>query len=164
MGVLFGNRALGAPQLCDRQAPDISILNRATNGSSGSLGLMSAKFGGIPERTATGCSRSCFTALVNCGPPRVHVRATRRGAGSWSKKRRLRRGKGCCEVSVVPRAGAIAGGGAPDLRASLSPLVDVSFATLVRGGNEIRGMPNSQRISDGELEAWRHTFAPRRGK
>jgi quinohemoprotein ethanol dehydrogenase len=53
-------------------------------------------------------------------------------------------------------AGAIAGGGAPDLRASLAPLVAESFASLVRTGNEVRGMPKFEEISDRELEALRH--------
>ena len=52
-------------------------------------------------------------------------------------------------------AGAIAGGGAPDLRVSLSPLVPASFAAVVRGGQETRGMPKFEELTDRELEALR---------
>jgi len=58
-------------------------------------------------------------------------------------------------------AGAIAGGGAPDLRVSLSPLVPESFAALVRGGQETRGMPKFDELTDRELEALRHYIRAR---
>ena len=58
-------------------------------------------------------------------------------------------------------AGAIAGGGAPDLRVSLSPLVPEPFATLVRGGQEARGMPKFDELSDRELEALRNYIRAR---
>jgi mono/diheme cytochrome c family protein len=50
-------------------------------------------------------------------------------------------------------AGAIAGGGAPDLRASAAPLGATSFATVVRAGVEARGMPKFDELSDRELES-----------
>ena len=53
-------------------------------------------------------------------------------------------------------AGAIAGGMAPDLRASVVPLDPPAFATLVKGGLEARGMPKFAELSDRDLEALRH--------
>ena len=58
-------------------------------------------------------------------------------------------------------AGAIAGGGAPDLRASAAPLGEASFATVVRGGVENRGMPKFDELTDRELEALRHYIRAR---
>jgi quinohemoprotein ethanol dehydrogenase len=52
--------------------------------------------------------------------------------------------------------GAIAGGAAPDLRASQIPLSAATFATAVRTGNEPRGMPKFDELTDRELEALRH--------
>jgi quinohemoprotein ethanol dehydrogenase len=53
-------------------------------------------------------------------------------------------------------ANAIAGGMAPDLRASAVPLVATSFATVVKGGVEARGMPKFAEATDRDLEALRH--------
>jgi quinohemoprotein ethanol dehydrogenase len=61
-------------------------------------------------------------------------------------------------------AGAIAGGGAPDLRASAVPLNAAAFSTLVRAGVEARGMPKYEEISDRELEALRHYIRARARK
>lgn len=58
-------------------------------------------------------------------------------------------------------AGAIAGGGAPDLRASAIPMNPQAFAAAVRGGNETRGMPRFAELSDGELDALRHYLRAR---
>lgn len=57
--------------------------------------------------------------------------------------------------------GAIAGGGAPDLRASAVPLNPAAFAAAVRGGNEGRGMPKFAELSDRDLTALRHYFRAR---
>jgi quinohemoprotein ethanol dehydrogenase len=58
-------------------------------------------------------------------------------------------------------AGAIAGGGAPDLRASAVPLSPSAFASAVRAGNEARGMPAFDELSDGDLDALRHFLRAR---
>jgi quinohemoprotein ethanol dehydrogenase len=53
--------------------------------------------------------------------------------------------------------GAVAGGSAPDLRASTIPLSTADFAAVVRDGRlESRGMPKFPELSDRELEALRH--------
>jgi quinohemoprotein ethanol dehydrogenase len=53
-------------------------------------------------------------------------------------------------------AGAIAGGMAPDLRASAIPLNAAAFATLVKGGVDAKGMPKFPELGDHDLEAVRH--------
>lgn len=58
-------------------------------------------------------------------------------------------------------AGAIAGGGAPDLRASAVPMNPPAFAAAVRGGNEARGMPRFAELSDRQLDALRHYLRAR---
>jgi quinohemoprotein ethanol dehydrogenase len=57
--------------------------------------------------------------------------------------------------------GAIAGGGAPDLRASAVPMNPPAFTAAVRGGNEVRGMPRFGELSDRELSALRHYLRDR---
>lgn len=58
-------------------------------------------------------------------------------------------------------AGAIAGGGAPDLRVSGVPMNPAGFATAVRAGTEARGMPKFAELSDRELSALRHYLRAR---
>jgi quinohemoprotein ethanol dehydrogenase len=53
-------------------------------------------------------------------------------------------------------ANAIAGGMAPDLRASAVPLDAAAFATIVKNGLEPRGMPKFAEATDRDLEALRH--------
>jgi hypothetical protein len=50
----------------------------------------------------------------------------------------------------------VAGGTAPDLRASQIALNAAAFAAAVKGGNESSGMPKFAELSDRELEALRH--------
>ena len=53
--------------------------------------------------------------------------------------------------------GAVAGGTAPDLRASAIPLSSDAFAAIVRGGMLVeRGMPRFEELSDAQLESLRH--------
>jgi len=54
-------------------------------------------------------------------------------------------------------SGAVAGGNAPDLRASVVPLSDAAFAQIVRGGAlTARGMPQFSELTDAQLESLRH--------
>lgn len=57
--------------------------------------------------------------------------------------------------------GAVAGGGAPDLRASPVPLNPAAFAAAVRNGMEARGMPRFDELKDGDLDALRHYLRAR---
>ncbi|MFM1887553.1 MAG: hypothetical protein RL026_2710 [Pseudomonadota bacterium] len=55
--------------------------------------------------------------------------------------------------------GVVAGGIAPDLRASPVPLSAEAFEHIVRGGSlQARGMPKFAELSDQQLEALRHFF------
>ena len=68
----------------------------------------------------------------------------REGIQQWSR----------CQLCHGP--GAVAGGTAPDLRASPVPLNPALFSLTVRTGNEARGMPKFTELNDRELDALRH--------
>jgi quinohemoprotein ethanol dehydrogenase len=57
--------------------------------------------------------------------------------------------------------GAVAGGAAPDLRASPVPMNPPAFAAAVRGGLEARGMPKFEELKDSDLDALRHFLRAR---
>ncbi|HEU5136179.1 MAG TPA: PQQ-binding-like beta-propeller repeat protein [Steroidobacteraceae bacterium] len=152
--------ALGAPiSFAIGKRQYISILNGPTQGTAGSLGAMSAKFGWDsrlhPRRLLTfvldgagalpATPRPTFATPVFGTGIVVDEALAKEGAQQYAAKCQWCHG-----------AGAIAGGGAPDLRASLSPLVSASFAALVRTGVEPRGMPKFEELTDRELEALRH--------
>jgi len=151
--------ALGAPiSFAVGKRQYIAILNGPTQGTAGSLGAMSARFGwdsrAHPRRLLTFVLDGAgvlpptpgptFATPVDGSDLVVDEALVKEGAQVFAK----------CQW--CHGAGAIAGGGAPDLRASLSPLVAASFASVVRGGNEIRGMPKFEELGDRELEALRH--------
>jgi quinohemoprotein ethanol dehydrogenase len=156
--------ALGAPisySVGKRQY--ISILNGPTQGMAGSLGAMSAKFGwdsrAHPRRLLTfvldGAGKlpptpsPTFAQPVDGNDVVLDDALVKEGGQLFAK----------CQW--CHGAGAIAGGGAPDLRASLSPLVAASFASVVRTGNEVRGMPRFEELTDRELEALRQYIRAR---
>jgi quinohemoprotein ethanol dehydrogenase len=156
--------ALGAPityAIGKRQY--ISILNGPTQGVPGSLGTMSARFGWDsrlhPRRLLTfvldgaatlpATPKPTFAQPID-GPDVVLDETLVKEGGALFGKCQWCHG-----------AGAIAGGGAPDLRASAAPLGDASFATVVRGGVETRGMPKFDELTDRELDALRHYIRTR---
>ena len=58
--------------------------------------------------------------------------------------------------------GAVAGGNAPDLRASAIPLANEAFAAVVRGGTLLEsGMPQFPELTDTELEQLQHYIRAR---
>jgi quinohemoprotein ethanol dehydrogenase len=64
--------------------------------------------------------------------------------------------------SICHGVGAVAGGYAPDLRASPVPLDAAAFKAIVHGGAlETRGMPRFDELSDKELDAIRHYLRQR---
>jgi quinohemoprotein ethanol dehydrogenase len=156
--------ALGAPitfAIGKRQY--LTILTGPTQGAAGSLGAISARFGwdsrAHPRRLLTftldGAAslpptpRPTFAQPVD-GPGLVVDEAlAKEGAQLFTK----------CQW--CHGAGAIAGGGAPDLRASAAPLGGDSFAAVVRAGVEARGMPKYEELSDRELDALRHYIRAR---
>ena len=151
--------ALGAPiSFAIGKRQYISILNGPAQGVAGNLGAMSAKFGWDsrmhPRRLLTfvldgagalpPTPRPTFATPVYGTGIVVDDALVKEGAQQYAK----------CQW--CHGADAIAGGGAPDLRASLSPLVPASFASVVRSGVEPRGMPKFEELTDRELEALRH--------
>jgi quinohemoprotein ethanol dehydrogenase len=156
--------ALGAPitfAIGKRQY--ISILNGPTQGVPGSLGAMSARFGwdsrAHPRRLLTFVLDGTATLPPTPKPvlaapidgPLVEVDAVQVKEGATL----------FAQCQWCHGAGAIAGGGAPDLRASAVPLGAASFATVVRGGVEAKGMPKFEELSDRELEALRQYIRAR---
>jgi len=156
--------ALGAPiSFAIGKRQYVAILNGPTQGAAGSQGAISARFGWDsrvhPRRLlvfaldATGAlpptPGPTFATPVDGGDLVVDEAMAKEGAQLFGK----------CQW--CHGAGAIAGGGAPDLRASLSPLVAAAFATAVRGGSEARGMPKFEELTDHELEALRHYIRAR---
>ncbi|HEV7609949.1 MAG TPA: PQQ-binding-like beta-propeller repeat protein [Steroidobacteraceae bacterium] len=156
--------ALGAPiSFAIGKRQYISILNGPPQGTPASLGVMSARFGwdsrAHPRRLLTFVLDGTGTLPPTPGPtpakpldaPEIIVdeALAKEGALAYAKCR-------WCHG-----AGAIAGGGAPDLRASPMVLNTGPFTTLVRGGLETRGMPKFDELGDRELEALRNYIRAR---
>lgn len=75
------------------------------------------------------------------------------------EKGKLIYGKNCV---ICHGIAAVAGGAAPDLRASPVPLAGPAFKAIVHGGAlESRGMPKFGEFSDEELDAMRHYIRER---
>jgi quinohemoprotein ethanol dehydrogenase len=159
--------ALGAPiTFAVGKRQYISILNGPPQGHPASLGAMSARFGwdsrAHPRRLLTFVLDGTGSLPPTPGPtpakpldaPEITVddAIAKEGATVFGK----------CQW--CHGAGAIAGGGAPDLRASPMPLNPASFATVVRGGLETRGMPRYDELSDHELDALRQYIRARARK
>jgi quinohemoprotein ethanol dehydrogenase len=162
-----GAAALGTPiSFAIGKRQYVSILTGPTQGTPGNLGAMSARFGwdsrAHPRRLLTFMLDGAGTLPPTPGPsaarpvdgPEVIVdeALAKEGVQVYTK----------CQW--CHGAGAIAGGGAPDLRASTIPLASASFTSVVRGGLESRGMPKYDELSDRELEALRHYIRARAQK
>jgi quinohemoprotein ethanol dehydrogenase len=144
----------------------VSILTGPPHGQAASLGAMSARFGWDsrlhPARLLTFTLDGTGSLPPTPGPiaakpldgPEVTVdeNLAKEGMTLFAK----------CQW--CHGAGAIAGGGAPDLRASPIPLNVASFASTVRGGVEAAGMPKFDELSDHDLEALRQYVRARARK
>jgi quinohemoprotein ethanol dehydrogenase len=136
----------------------VSILTGPLHGAPGGFGSMAAKFGWDarihPRRLLTFVLDGKGKLPATPGPvfakpldgPEVNVdeALVKDGIQQWSR----------CQLCHGP--GAVAGGTAPDLRASPVVLDPESFATVVKGGLEPRGMPKFAELSDHELDALRN--------
>jgi quinohemoprotein ethanol dehydrogenase len=162
-----GAAALGTPiSFAIGKRQYISILTGPTQGTPGTLGAMSARFGwdsrAHPRRLLTFVLDGSGALPPTPGPTiarpvdgpeeTVDEALAKEGAQVFTK----------CQW--CHGAGAMAGGGAPDLRASAVPLNAASFTAVVRGGVEARGMPRYDELSDRELEALRHYIRARAQK
>jgi quinohemoprotein ethanol dehydrogenase len=137
----------------------IAILAGPLNGSVGGFGSMAAQFGWNARehpRRLLAFTLDGHAQLPPSPPPRkveplyapqfkVDDAAVKLGIDEYTR----------CIVCHGP--GAVAGGTAPDLRASPVPLSAEAFAKVVRDGSlEARGMPRFAELTDRELEALRN--------
>jgi quinohemoprotein ethanol dehydrogenase len=136
----------------------VSILTGPLHGAPGAFGAMAAKFGWDsrihPRRLLTfvldGKGKlpptppPAFAKPIDGPEVNVDDAMVKEGLRQWSR----------CSLCHGP--GAVAGGTAPDLRASQIVLNPASFAAVVKGSLETRGMPKFAELTDRELEALRH--------
>ena len=136
----------------------VSILTGPLNGAPGGFGSMAARFGWDarihPRRLLTFVLDG--KAKLPPTPPPVFAKPldgpevnvddalVKEGIQQWSR----------CQLCHGP--GAVAGGTAPDLRASQIVLNPAQFATVLKGSLEPRGMPKFAELTDHEQEALRH--------
>jgi len=136
----------------------VSILTGPMHGAPGGFGSMAAQFGWDPRihpRRLLTFVLDGKAKLPPTPPPTfakpldgtemtVDEALVKEGIQQWSR----------CQLCHGP--GAVAGGTAPDLRASTIPLNAALFSLTVRTGIEARGMPKFLELSDRELDALRH--------
>jgi quinohemoprotein ethanol dehydrogenase len=136
----------------------VSILAGPLHGAPGGFGSAAARFGWDsrihPRRLLTfvldGTAKLPPTPPPTFAQPldgpqvTVDEALVKEGIEQWSR----------CQLCHGP--GAVAGGSAPDLRASVIPLDAAMFSLTVRTGNEARGMPKFSELNDRELDALRH--------
>jgi len=128
------------------------------NGAAGGFGSVSAQFGWHPRVHPKRLLTFVLDGKAKLPPtpppqkaqplegPEVALNKTTVDAGMQQYAR--------CVLCHGP--GVVAGGTAPDLRASTIPLSREAFATVVRDGSlEPRGMPKFAELTDAELEGIR---------
>ena len=136
----------------------VAILTGPLHGAPGGFGSMAARFGWdsrIHPRRLLVFVLDGKAKLPPTPPPvfaqpldgpqmEVDEALVKEGIQQWSR----------CQLCHGP--GAVAGGTAPDLRASVVPLNPALFSLTVRTGIEARGMPKFTELNDRELDALRH--------
>ena len=157
--VFAATAALGAPiSFAVGNKQYIAILIAPPAGTPGSLGAPSAKLGWdsrVHPRRLLAFTLDGTAKLPATPPP---ARAPAQDAPAFTVDEALAK-EGAAKYASCAwchGANAIAGGMAPDLRASAVPLDPAAFATIVRGGLEIRGMPKFGEATDRDLEGLRH--------
>src|SRR5580698_213339 len=137
----------------------VTITSGPLNGSTAAYGSASARWGwasrGFPRRLLTFALDGRALLPPTSAPafakplaaPEFTVDPAKAAAGSHEFVRCL-----LCHGTA-----AIAGGNAPDLRASAVPLSAQGFAAIVRDGALVsRGMPQFAELSDAQLDSLRH--------
>jgi quinohemoprotein ethanol dehydrogenase len=136
----------------------VAILTGPLNGAPGGFGSAAARFGWDarlhPRRllafTLDGKAKlpptppPTFAKPLDAPEMTVDDALVKDGIQQWSR----------CQLCHGP--GAVAGGTAPDLRASTIPLNAAQFSLFVRTGSEARGMPKFSELNDHELDSLRH--------
>ena len=136
----------------------VAILTGPLHGAPGGFGSMAARFGWdsrIHPRRLLVFVLDGKAKLPPTPPPvfaqpldgpqmEVDEALVKEGIQQWSR----------CQLCHGP--GAVAGGTAPDLRASVVLLNPALFSLTVRTGIEARGMPKFTELNDRELDALRH--------
>jgi quinohemoprotein ethanol dehydrogenase len=139
----------------------LSITSGPLGGSTAAFGSISARWGWDPRVHPRRLLTFALDANAKLPPtpprmpavpldaPEFHVDADKARAGE-----RLYR---LC--TICHGMGAIAGGIAPDLRASPVPLSGEAFSHIVRDGALVsRGMPRFAELNDEQLDSLRHFF------
>ncbi|MBC8027987.1 MAG: PQQ-binding-like beta-propeller repeat protein [Steroidobacteraceae bacterium] len=151
--------ALGAPiSFAVGNKQYIAILVAPPAGTPGSLGAPSAKFGWDSRLHPRRLLVFTLDGTAKLPPTPPPARAQAQDGPELAVDEGLAK-EGAAKYASCAwchGANAIAGGMAPDLRASAVPLNAASFATVVRDGLEIRGMPKFGEATDRDLEALRH--------
>lgn len=137
----------------------ITITSGPLNGATAAFGSVSARWGwasrGHPRRLLTFTLEGNATLPPTSAPalakplaaPEFKIDPARAEAGSREYVRCL----------LCHGTGVVAGGNAPDLRASPVLLSAAGFAAIVRDGALVgRGMPRFAELSDAQLESLRH--------
>jgi quinohemoprotein ethanol dehydrogenase len=136
----------------------LAILSGPLHGAPGGFGSAAARFGWdsrVHPRRLLAFVLDGAGKLPPTPPPQfarpldapdfaVDEQLVKEGIEQWSR----------CQLCHGP--GAVAGGTAPDLRASPMPLDAALFSLTVRTGIEARGMPKFAELSERELDALRH--------
>jgi quinohemoprotein ethanol dehydrogenase len=136
----------------------IAILAAPPAGTPASLGAPSAKFGWDSRLHPRRLLAFTLDGAAKLPPTPPPARAQPQDAAEFVVDETLAKEGATKYVSCAwcHGANAIAGGMAPDLRASAVPLNAASFASVVKGGLETRGMPKFGEATDRDLEALRH--------
>ena len=137
----------------------ITITSGPPNGAPGAFGTVSAQWGWVsrihPRRLLTftldGSAKIPPTPppqkVVPLAAPNFKIDRAKANAGAHEYVR--------CQL--CHGLAAVAGGDAPDLRASSVPLAPDAFSAIVRGGALVsRGMPQFAELTDEELDSIRH--------
>ncbi|MGC1458139.1 MAG: PQQ-dependent dehydrogenase, methanol/ethanol family [Steroidobacteraceae bacterium] len=137
----------------------LTITSGPLGGATAAFGAVSARWGWDPRvhpRRLLTFALDANTRLPPTPPrrPAVPLDAPQFQVDAAKARAGEREYGGCM---ICHGMGAIAGGIAPDLRASPVPLSAEAFAHIVRDGAlEVRGMPRFAQLSDAQLEALRH--------
>jgi quinohemoprotein ethanol dehydrogenase len=156
----FGGTAVtGAPITYAVQGTQyVSITAGPLNGSSGGFGSVSAQFGWDahlhPRRLLTFVLDG--KAMLPPTPPPLRAKPLEGGEAPLDAAAVEIGSRAYVRCVICHGPGVVAGGTAPDLRASPVPLSPGAFATIVRQGSlQDRGMPVFAELTDPELEGLR---------